>query len=316
METDSKENIDYLSLNKLTSLALQARIAGDYEQAIEYFNQAYAIAPSVYTAYYRQVGQTYSQMGDYEKAIEYYKKCELPANCEIGDAYLFMGNYEQAIEFYEKEISTNSDFWNYGELGQCYFKTNRFEKAIDCFQKAIEMDPDDDVSYHNMGVAYEKIGKSRESTACYEKATNINPKEFVIIELQSVRNTRSGEENWVAKANPLEWTELGAISMSTFTEHICEKTKTFVFAGIFEKYLVYLLYKRKSITIDTANSSFVQFEGEMLPMISELSDYGAYEEFCQLPNKCQNCQLVSPRCKKCEHMSCCLECEYRGNCNR
>ncbi|MDR2652204.1 MAG: hypothetical protein LBC68_07815 [Prevotellaceae bacterium] len=144
---------------------------------------------------------------------------------------------------------------------------------------------------------------------------NSNKNKFIILELNGASNVL-GRELMVAKVNPIDTIGTGSFGMTMFTPYICDKTQTFVFDGAFKEYLIYHAQKQKPITVDTNNCDYIRLDGKTVSLINELSDYESYEEFYNLPEECQVCQLDSPRCQKCEYMSCCLECEYCNVCNR
>lgn len=150
----------------------------------------------------------------------------------------------------------------------------------------------------------------------FEEDDNLfNERKFIILELLSGSNN-IGQECWIAKVNPLDIMKMGSFSTASFTPSICKETRTLIFPAKMEKYLLFLMYKQKPITIDEDLAEIGYIDGQAVSVFNSLGNDENFEEYYNLPFECQECRLISPNCHNCEYNSCCLECEYINHCNR
>jgi tetratricopeptide (TPR) repeat protein len=155
----SYEKKDYLNkalLNYDLSLALKP----DFSEGL--FSRA--------TLYYR--------MDQYKKAVEDFKHLlEIPE----GETQAV---YFRGIQYGEKDSDTgfdqlvtmttrDADIHNY--LGHCYAKLKNPESSIYHFSKALEIDPDQDLSYVNRGLIYLEMGIKDSAKLDFQRALKINP---------------------------------------------------------------------------------------------------------------------------------------------
>ncbi len=112
----------------LNRAGLVANTLGEYDKAIEYFEQALASDlktlgenhPSVATGR-NNIGEAWRAKGEYDKAIEYYEQA-LASNLKtfgedhpdvatyrnnLGLAWYSKGEYDKAIEYYEQALASN-----------------------------------------------------------------------------------------------------------------------------------------------------------------------------------------------------------------
>jgi tetratricopeptide (TPR) repeat protein len=177
---------------------------GDYQKAIEYFEQALIISREIGDrsgegADLGNLGIAYSNLGQVEKAIEYYEQALVIAR-EIGDrrgegnqlgnlgiAYSNLGQVEKAIEYYEqalvitREIGDRSGEGNQlGNLGSAYSNLGQVEKAIEYYEQALviarEIEDRDGEGNRlgNLGIAYSNLGQVEKAIEYYEQALIIS----------------------------------------------------------------------------------------------------------------------------------------------
>jgi len=136
---------------------------GDYNKAIDYYNQSLAISEKLgelkgiyYSA--NNIGLIYTNQGDYEKALEYLNRALKSAeslkdsvgvsNCyaNIGGIYSQMSIYDKAIEYYLKALKVFERVGN--EMGKCscynnialiYSNLSDFDKAIGYYFRALKI---------------------------------------------------------------------------------------------------------------------------------------------------------------------------------
>jgi tetratricopeptide (TPR) repeat protein len=138
---------DSLSLVKKGDSLIEA---GDYQGALDAYDQAIALTPDYFNAW---IGKAYAQTRQ--------------------------GNYSAAIESYEAAlaIQPNSTFaWrSYGYvLGQA----GQNQEALAAFETAIQIDPRDSSAWVNKGLTLSVMGRFNESIQAYQEAIRISPSDF------------------------------------------------------------------------------------------------------------------------------------------
>jgi tetratricopeptide (TPR) repeat protein len=187
---------------------------GDYEKAIEYYEQVLEIQqktlppnhPLLATPY-GNIGCVYDNMGEYSKALSFYEKaleiCQktLPSNHpslatsynRIGSVYHSMGEYSKALSFYEKALEIRRKTLpsnhpllatSYNNIGLVHGNMGEYSKALSFYEKALEIKqktlpsnhPDLATSYNNIGSVYDNMGEYSKALSFNEKALEIRQK--------------------------------------------------------------------------------------------------------------------------------------------
>jgi len=136
---------------------------GDYDKALEYFEQSLPANPSKYidtAPVFFYIGYIHSYRKEYDKAVENYSK-SLDINPKSAEAYIGRGiayakkgEYGNAIADYSKAIDINpKDAGAYYNRGVVYAKKNEYDKAIADYNKALDINPKDAGAYNNRGIA-------------------------------------------------------------------------------------------------------------------------------------------------------------------
>jgi tetratricopeptide (TPR) repeat protein len=131
---------------------------------------------------YNNRGNAYEKKGDYDRAIEDFNEAiHLNPNFEIayygrGDAYKKKGDYDRAIQDFNEAIHLNPNFEiaHYGR-GNAYIDKDDYVHAIQEFDDAIRLNPKDANAYNNRGVAYERKGDYGHAIQDYNQAILLNP---------------------------------------------------------------------------------------------------------------------------------------------
>jgi tetratricopeptide (TPR) repeat protein len=184
---------------------------GDYEKAIQYYEQGPEIRqkplapnhPSLATSY-NNIGLVYNNMGEYSKSLSFYEKSleiyqkTLPPNHpllatsynNIGYVYKYMGEYSKSLSFYEKSLEIREKTLppnhpdmatSYNNIGSVYNNMGEYSKALSFYKKDLEIcqktlppnHSDLATSYNNIGYVYKNMGEYSKALSFYEKDLEI-----------------------------------------------------------------------------------------------------------------------------------------------
>lgn len=119
------------------------------------------------------IGLIYHQMGEYNKALEAFEESISYNEDEKADIYYFrgetysaMGNYEAAIADYQAAIERFSNYNQaYQGLGYAYFKTDRLNEAVEALNQALQISPNNPVSHLYFTLVYLALEESDQAQA-------------------------------------------------------------------------------------------------------------------------------------------------------
>ncbi|MEH2267934.1 MAG: tetratricopeptide repeat protein [Nostoc sp.] len=155
--------------------------AGNYEGAIEDFNQVIELDPQNAVAYNRR-GDAYYRLGDYEQAQADASQAILlnpqDANAyfDRGFAISELGKYKEAIADYTQAIKLNSEnaYAYYGRgLARGQLKDNK--GAIGDFSKAIALKPQYTEAYLQRGILRRRLRLPQGAIQDFDRVIKINP---------------------------------------------------------------------------------------------------------------------------------------------
>jgi tetratricopeptide (TPR) repeat protein len=133
---------------------------GDYDRAIQDFNEAIHLNPNAETAYYGR-GNAYKKKGDYDRAIQDFNEAiHLNPNFEIayydrGNAYIDKDDYVHAIQEFDDAIRLNPKDANaYNNRGVAYHRKGDYGHAIQDYNQAILLNSNYTAAYGSRGYAY------------------------------------------------------------------------------------------------------------------------------------------------------------------
>ena len=154
---------------------------GEYEKALEVYNNAMAKFPDVADLYTNR-GNAYSKLKEYDKAIADHKKAiqlnpQLKvAYSNLGGDYVKIDEYDLAIEEYTNAIDRGyKEGGTYYGRGFSYYKTGQYDPAIKDFTVDIGKRPDVVYSYYFRGKCYEETGKPELARKDFEKVIELDP---------------------------------------------------------------------------------------------------------------------------------------------
>lgn len=137
--------IDPENLLVLRNLAYLEETRGEYAKAIEYFNQAIALAPYRYDLYIERGRQESIGLNDYEAALTSYEKAaSIFESASTLDAYGFglynMGDNFQAVRILRKAVEADP---NNGlaqvHLGMVYYALRNYEDAVVSLEEGVTL---------------------------------------------------------------------------------------------------------------------------------------------------------------------------------
>lgn len=157
------------------------RLQGDFNLAIQDYNQAIKLNPKFAQAYNNR-GVAHDRKGDYDRAIEDYNqaiklKPTALAHFNRGNAYLGKGQYDHAIDDYNQAIKLKPDF-------AAAFDNRCWARAVvgilklalaDCNQ-ALRLAPDNAATFESRGFVFLKMTNFDAAVSDFEKALRQNPK--------------------------------------------------------------------------------------------------------------------------------------------
>lgn len=150
-------------------------------EAIKALQQAAAIDPANYYAY-QGLGECYNRIGNESKAIYFLRQAislkpdYAMAYHKLGIVHLNFGKMDKAIEPLKNAIALNSDFlMAYVALGTAYTKLGKYDKSIDCFKNAIRLQPDHALSHFGLGNAYLAKGDKLSALEEYKILKRLDP---------------------------------------------------------------------------------------------------------------------------------------------
>lgn len=155
--------------------------SGNYEGAVEDFNQAIKLDPQNALAYNRR-GDAYYRLGDYEQAQADSSQAivlnpqDANAYFDRGFAFSALGKYKEAIADYTQAIKLNSKnaYAYYGRgLARVQLKDNK--GAIEDFSKAIALKPQYTEAYLQRGIFRRRLKQRLEAIQDFDKVIKINP---------------------------------------------------------------------------------------------------------------------------------------------
>ncbi|MEH2438602.1 MAG: tetratricopeptide repeat protein [Nostoc sp.] len=155
--------------------------AGNYEGAIEDFNQAIELDPKNALAYNKR-GDAYYRLGDYEQAQADSSQAILlnpqDANAyfDRGFAFSELGKYKEAIADYTQAIKLNSkDAYAYYGRGLARTQLKDNKGAIGDFSKAIALKPQYTEAYLQRGIIHRRLRQRLEAIQDFDTVIKINP---------------------------------------------------------------------------------------------------------------------------------------------
>ena len=166
------------TLSEMTQSGVEIYEQGDYETAIEIFDDVLAQIPDAVT--YNARGSAYLALGDYDKALDdYYKAVELHptfphAIYNRGRLFSILKRYDDALIDLQKAVEISPFEFGYranGNIGLIYHQLGEYDKALEAFGESISQNVEEKADvYYFRGETYTMLENYEAAIADYEAA--------------------------------------------------------------------------------------------------------------------------------------------------
>lgn len=162
-------------------LAVLYRIYGEYDKAMELYNQ-------ISIENYKNIAETYREGKNYKKAINAYKMLikiypddALNYYINIAEIYKKLENYEEAVNHYNKAIEILNEPCQYHKkLAECYERLGKYNNAIEAYKEYFKIADDGPFIYtyirdskldilKNIASLYDKLNDIENRNLYYKK---------------------------------------------------------------------------------------------------------------------------------------------------
>jgi len=174
-----------LSLDPSYALALSGKAValnalGQYSAALDSANAALAIRTSSDTLNAR--AYALYQLGRYDEAVAAYVNVTKQGTptaatyCNLANAYAKTGNPDAALKSYAQ--CTNIDPHNadtWNQIGLIYMSQQKYSEALDAFNKATQETTQNAEIWNNKGEAYAALEQYDDASSCFKTALSLSP---------------------------------------------------------------------------------------------------------------------------------------------
>ena len=163
------------------NIAHYYRDVGNFEQALNWYNQSIETDPSRATSYnsrgklYFDHNRPAEALTDYNRGIELDGSiAELWAN--RGAAYGMQGNLSAALNDLSRAIELDPEFINaYRNRSVVYIERQQYDLALADIQRVVAARPNDAAALTDVGYLLNQLGRSQEALAPLDRAIRLNP---------------------------------------------------------------------------------------------------------------------------------------------
>jgi len=171
-----------VSITVLTIFAVLTWMqCGYWKNTIELLNHTLKVTKGNYLMHINR-GAAYDDLGQYNLAIEDYNEAMrlkpdyAEAYYNRGCVYAKLGQYQRTIENCNQSIRLKPDYVDaYFNRGSAYAELGQYKNAIDDFDKTVILQPDYLPAYLNRGYAYAKLGQYQRALENYNEAIRLQP---------------------------------------------------------------------------------------------------------------------------------------------
>jgi tetratricopeptide (TPR) repeat protein len=197
----SQTELDEYVRGTYNNLAITARDAGDYEKALEYYDEMLVIEPGnkdilnakffVLKDYVKDEARAFQVLEDYAAVAQ-----EASAYIMLAEGYAETGDYEKAEAAYLQAEQLRPDADMYTRIGNFYRANSQWEKANNYLEKLAATNPEPNklaIVYAQMGQNYSQLGNTTKMVENLEKSVEIVPNSRLALTLAGHYNST---KNW------------------------------------------------------------------------------------------------------------------------
>jgi len=191
-------------IEKLNKQGLQQYRQGQFQKALENFQQALSISKQINDRFregrsLNNIGLVYDSLGQYNKALEFYQQSlrirkevrdqsgEGTTLNNIGVVYEGVGQYLKALEFYQQALvvkkalnDRSGESIVLNNIGSTYKQLGQYAKALESYQQALVIVKEikdgnaEGIILNGIGSIYENLGQYTKALNIYQQALEIN----------------------------------------------------------------------------------------------------------------------------------------------
>ncbi|MDM8522400.1 tetratricopeptide repeat protein [Desulfococcaceae bacterium HSG8] len=176
-----KTDILESAIGLLGNYGIELAKSGQYEEAIEKFQQVLEINPHDTTAL-NNYGLALDNLGQHNLAIEKFQQVlkinpdDTMALNSYGSALDELARHEEAIEKFERVLKINpNDTAALNNYGLALANLDQYEEAIEKFQRVLKLNLDDTTALNNYGSALYDLGQHDLAIEKFKQALESNP---------------------------------------------------------------------------------------------------------------------------------------------
>lgn len=157
----------------------QARLAGDYDRALEIFQAVLAENPTV-TSAYLGIGDVHVAQKDYTSAVPAFNRARRlepeSFDAQYGHAFSLqmLHRFAESVASYHRALDIDpEDFDANLNLAIVYVRLEAFDRAAEFAERALVADPTNGPVHANLGALYEKLDRYPEAIEMYLQALEL-----------------------------------------------------------------------------------------------------------------------------------------------
>ena len=159
----------------------QLSIQGQFQEALDYYQQAAQANPNDPDAWYG-LGSCYLGMNRIEDAGEAYRR-PAAADPDNASAHLVLALYYRTFEKYDLALSSLSEVIRidpdnvsaHFSMGQIFGELDRSDEEIASLQRVLDIEPDHLPAIHQMGLTHGRLGNFPDAVSYLERAVSLEP---------------------------------------------------------------------------------------------------------------------------------------------